>query len=289
MYSFKKNNNNDGEPLPDICRLRSRPSFLISSVTILAVTISCLLTLKPYDAAAVNPSTDNHELPTYQIEQSLNQETFSAATEMAYHWQASMAQAFATQINTTPDNTAQDDTQTGASQASTPPDNTVPADAEETATTDTLPVDPEPFVYNSNIPLDCDIQQYLYDLCTQRNLDYKMCLAIIKHESSFNAKALGGGSNYGLFQINKCNHKKLSSTLKTANKPLDPKININWGTYLLSCLFEKYSTSYTDEELLKAVLSAYNRGEGGFAKYGFAKSYIEGHFKALDVVNSWFI
>jgi hypothetical protein len=48
------------------------------------------------------------------------------------------------------------------------------------------------------------------------------------------------------------------------------------------------SSSYTGEDLLKAVLSAYNRGEGGFAKYGFAKSYIKGYNKDLAVVNSWF-
>jgi hypothetical protein len=169
------------------------------------------------------------------------------------------------------------------------PDNTALADTEQdTTATETLPDEADPFVYNSNIPLNSDIQQYLYDLCLERNLDYKMCLAIIRHESNFNEKALGGGSNYGLFQINKCNHKTLSATLKTENTPFDAKTNINWGTYLLSCLYEKYESSYTDEDLLKAVLSAYNRGAGGFAKYGFAKSYIKEYYEALEVVNSWF-
>lgn len=143
-------------------------------------------------------------------------------------------------------------------------------------------------VYNPNVPLDKDLQQYLYDMCSERGLDYKMVLAVIRHESGFNAKALGGKTNYGLFQINKCNHKALSAALKTENKPFDPRININWGTHILSCLFTKYEKSYGGEDLLKAVLSAYNRGEGGFKKYGFAKSYIKSYFKHLEVVNSWF-
>jgi soluble lytic murein transglycosylase-like protein len=153
---------------------------------------------------------------------------------------------------------------------------------------DTIEEDAGPSIYNSNVPLDKDLQQYLYDLCTERGLDYKMALAIIRHESGFNAKALGGKTNYGLFQINKGNHKALSAALKTENKPFDPRININWGTHILSCLFTKYEKSYGGEDLLKAVLSAYNRGEGGFKKYGFAKSYIKSYYKNLEVVNSWF-
>jgi soluble lytic murein transglycosylase-like protein len=101
------------------------------------------------------------------------------------------------------------------------------------AEAEALTEDAGPSIYNSNVPLDKDLQQYLYDLCSERGLDYKMALAIIRHESGFNAKALGGKTNYGLFQINKCNHKALSAALKTENKPFDPRININWGP--ISC------------------------------------------------------
>lgn len=143
-------------------------------------------------------------------------------------------------------------------------------------------------VYNARIPLDRELQQYLYDMCRQRNLDYKMVLAVIQHESSFNSEALGGGANYGLFQINSCHHKPLSAALKTDNAPFDPKTNINWGTYLLSRLYDKYSGQYQGEELTRAVLSAYNKGTGGFEKYGHAIRYLEGHERALAKVNSWF-
>jgi soluble lytic murein transglycosylase-like protein len=143
-------------------------------------------------------------------------------------------------------------------------------------------------VYNARVPLDRELQLYLYDLCRQRNLDYKMVLAVIQHESNFNPEALGGGANYGLFQINSCHHGPLSAALNTDNAPFDPKTNINWGTYLLSRLFEKYSGRYQGEELTRAVLSAYNKGTGGFEKYGHAIRYLEDHERALAKVNSWF-
>jgi hypothetical protein len=144
------------------------------------------------------------------------------------------------------------------------------------------------FTENTKIPLSAELQEYLYDLCQERKIDYKMALAIIKHESSFNPKALGGGCNYGLFQINICHHKSLSKNLKTENTPYDPKTNMNWGTYLLSCLYADLSGEYEGEELTKAVLSAYNMGTGGFKKYGFANKYIKGYQKALAEVNTWF-
>lgn len=143
-------------------------------------------------------------------------------------------------------------------------------------------------VFNVEIPLSKELQQYLYDLCCERELDYKTVLAIIMHESNFNPDALGGGSNYGLFQINTCNHKTLSAALDTENKPFDPRTNINWGTYLLSRLYDKYSQYYQEDELTRAVLSAYNKGEGGFEKNGFAVRYLEDHERALERVNSWF-
>lgn len=262
MYS-KKNNNNDDQPSPDISRRRSRPGFHIMSVILVILfTVSCLLVIKPYDAAAVQ----------------------AADLSLAGTTEPSPAEADTTPAITPPEASPGDTTQASAA----PADTASPGTEQDATAAETSPDGAKPFVYNSSIPLDSDIQQYLYDLCVQRDLDYKMCLAIIKYESNFKAKALGGGSNYGLFQINKCNHKKLSSALKTANTPYDPKTNINWGTYLLSCLYEKYSSSYTGEDVLKAVLSAYNRGEGGFAKYGFATSYIKGYNKALAAVNSWF-
>ena len=144
------------------------------------------------------------------------------------------------------------------------------------------------FKYSSKVPLTKSQQKYLYDLCVKRGLDYKHTLAVIKHESNFKAKAKGG-SNYGLFQINKVNHKHLTKVTKTKNSPYDVKVNMNWGTYMLSDLKKKYAKKgYKGTALREAYLSAYNRGEGGFAKYGKATAYIKRHNQAYNVVKKWF-
>ncbi|MEH6939372.1 transglycosylase SLT domain-containing protein [Bacillus sp. JJ664] len=144
------------------------------------------------------------------------------------------------------------------------------------------------FKYNSKVPLPKAHQEYLYNLCKQRGLSYRSALAIIKIESNFHANARNNES-YGYFQIAKVNHKSLAKTLHTANKPTDPYINIKWGTYMLSSLQKKYKAKgYRGVKLTEAILSAYNKGVGGYERTGKATSYIAKYNKALKVVNSWF-
>lgn len=142
--------------------------------------------------------------------------------------------------------------------------------------------------YSKAIPLSYNEQKYLYDLCVKRGLDYKEMLAVIKHESSFNKKAKGG-SNYGYFQINKVNHATLAKKLKTKVAPYDPYVNMNWGTYMLADLKNKYKKKGLKGNALKdAVLSAYNKGEGGYARTGKAVSYIKKHNACLAYVKAKF-
>lgn len=143
-----------------------------------------------------------------------------------------------------------------------------------------------PSYYVKGISMPAAQQKYLYNLSKQRGLNYAEMLAFIKHESSFNPKARGG-SNYGYFQINKVNHARLTKTLKTKNAPFDPYVNMNWGTYMISDLYKKYQRKGLRGTALKnAVLSAYNRGEGGYAKYGVAKSYVNKHNQCLSYIKA---
>jgi soluble lytic murein transglycosylase-like protein len=132
--------------------------------------------------------------------------------------------------------------------------------------------------YIKSLPMPYEQQKYLYDMAKKRGLDYKETLAFIGHESEFNSHAKGG-SNYGYFQINSVNHSHLSRTLGTKVAPFDPYVNINWGTYMLSELYKKYHNK-------NAVLSAYNKGEGGYAKTGLATAYIQKHNQVLAQINS---
>lgn len=137
--------------------------------------------------------------------------------------------------------------------------------------------------YIDEIPMPMEHQKYLYDLCEERGLDYLMTLSVLKHESQFDASAIGNGSDYGYMQVNKVNHKMLSSKLNTKNSPLDPYINMNWGTYILADAYNHWKEQGKQgKELDEYALSTYNKGLSGFKKNGKASNYIS---KVFDEYN----
>lgn len=131
------------------------------------------------------------------------------------------------------------------------------------------------FVYNSDIPMPLEHQQFLFEKCVERGLDYKRALAVIKHESNFNQNAIGFTEDYGYFQVNEINRETMSQTLDTPDSPLNPYINIEWGTFILSDLYAYWEAQgMTGQELDHSVWSSYNKGITGFKKYGPAQNYI---------------
>lgn len=108
-------------------------------------------------------------------------------------------------------------------------------------------------------PLECklpeELQEYTYYLCQAYYIDFEFVMAVMYKESSFRADVISGTSDYGLMQINKCNHATLTDALGITDFT-DPYQNIHGGIYLLRGLFEKYE----DPAL---VCMAYNLGEYG--------------------------
>lgn len=154
----------------------------------------------------------------------------------------------------------------------------------------------EPDFYYPEIPMSKEHQKYLFDKCSERNLVYEKVLALIKHESVFNpdnvshnikktTSVVNGetytvetllSSDYGYFQINTINHEYLAEKLDTPLDPLDPYINIEWGTYFLSNLYEYWTEQGREGvDLEEAVLSSYNKGITGYKKTGKASKYIQ--------------
>lgn len=131
------------------------------------------------------------------------------------------------------------------------------------------------FPYSEKLPLPYEHQEYLYNLCVQYGLDYEKTLAVMEHESKFNPNAIGATSDFGYFQINSINHQWLSEKLGTANAPLDPYVNMQWGTFFLADLYEYWEgQGLTGDALDEAVLSSYNKGKAGFRRTGKATNYI---------------
>lgn len=143
--------------------------------------------------------------------------------------------------------------------------------------------------YNEKVPMPENEQAYLYKLCKERGLNYIDTLAVIQEESHFNKNMISDTNDYGYFQINIVNVEDLSKTCMTENKPLDPLININWGTYKLSWLKTKYhKEGLSGNALTSAVLSSYHMGTAGYEKRGEATDYIEKYYKSVEIVKSWF-
>ncbi|HWL23599.1 MAG TPA: transglycosylase SLT domain-containing protein [Ureibacillus sp.] len=132
------------------------------------------------------------------------------------------------------------------------------------------------FPYSEKLPLPYEHQEYLYSLCMDYGLEYEKVLAVMEHESKFNPSAIGATSDFGYFQINSINHEWLSQKLGTPNSPLDPYVNMQWGTFFLADLYDYWENQgLTGSALEEAVLSSYNKGKTGYRRTGKATNYIE--------------
>lgn len=108
-----------------------------------------------------------------------------------------------------------------------------------------------------DIPLDGETQKYLLEQSKHYGVDPLLVLSIIKVESEFKADAVSKSNDWGLMQINYCNHTNLKKLLSITDF-LDPKQNILAGIYILWDLSTNYNCD-TEEKLLMA----YNRGYSG--------------------------
>lgn len=84
-----------------------------------------------------------------------------------------------------------------------------------------------------DVPLDFEVQDYLFEQCEKYDVPVELVLAVINKESNFKADAISRTSDYGLMQINKVNHKWLRKQLGVTDF-LDAKQNILCGVYILS-------------------------------------------------------
>lgn len=106
-----------------------------------------------------------------------------------------------------------------------------------------------------DVPMSDELQGYLYGACKETGVPFEFALALIGNESSYRPEVISATNDYGLMQINACNHGWLEEELGVEDF-LDPEDNISAGLYILSGYFEKYEDPHM-------VLMAYNMGEYG--------------------------
>lgn len=107
-----------------------------------------------------------------------------------------------------------------------------------------------------DVELDGGLQEYIIEVCDEYGFEPELILAIIQVESGFDASAISKTNDYGLMQINKCNHQGYEKLLGVTDF-LDPKQNILAGVYMLASLRDDYGCNTEDK-----MLMAYNLGIG---------------------------
>lgn len=105
------------------------------------------------------------------------------------------------------------------------------------------------------IPLSEDMQDEIMGIANRNGIDQLTVLALIDVESNYNPDSVSETDDYGLMQINICNHERLSNTLKLTNI-MEPLQNVEAGSYMLGLLYQKYQD-------MNMALMAYNMGEAG--------------------------
>lgn len=107
-------------------------------------------------------------------------------------------------------------------------------------------------------------ESYVEKAAKEYNVDVCLVYGVIRNESNFNPDAVSGAGAIGLMQLMPDTFTWLQNyredfepkKLMDSDKLYDPKINIDYGTYLLRYLLDKY---YGDKSL---AICAYNAGYG---------------------------
>lgn len=109
-----------------------------------------------------------------------------------------------------------------------------------------------------NVPMDEDLQEFIFYLSQAYEMDFTFVMALIQRESSYKPDVISASNDYGLMQINEINHPYLQEQLGITDFT-EPYGNVRAGMFILRKLFEKYETP-------EKVLMAYNMGETGASR-----------------------
>ena len=115
-----------------------------------------------------------------------------------------------------------------------------------------------------DVPMSDELQRFVREKCEENGVPFEIAIALIWCESRCQANAVSATDDYGLMQINTCNHEWLSEELGLDNM-MDPYQNITAGTYILGMAFKKYGDPHQ-------ALMAYNMGDSCMSRV-----WAEGH------------
>ena len=128
-----------------------------------------------------------------------------------------------------------------------------------------------------DVPLSEDLQDYIFELCEERDIDPAIVIGIIDRESDFRSKLMGdNGKSYGLMQVMKKWHVKRMTRLGVTNLK-DPYQNVLVGIDYLDELIDRGNgiewalmaynggPGYANKKAAAGVVTNYARGVMGYA------------------------
>ncbi len=121
------------------------------------------------------------------------------------------------------------------------------------------------WIYQADTDPHSPYDKWIFQYAKQYQLEPALVLAVIKTESNFDPEACSNKNAYGLMQITEPTLKwammrEGKQAAYTVDDLYNPKINIKYGCYILSLLFEEFDDRQT-------VLAAYNAGRGNVKKW----------------------
>lgn len=126
--------------------------------------------------------------------------------------------------------------------------------------------------------LSYELQETMQDCCEEYEVPYALALAIAEVETHFDPDAVSSTGDYGLMQINTCNHEWL---LEMGLDPMTHAGNIESGIYIISQHLQRYG----EPEL---ALMAYNCGPTGAKRLWDAGTHQTAYSrKVMDAFDRW--
>lgn len=139
-------------------------------------------------------------------------------------------------------------------------------------------VEVEPNLKFFDVPLEEDLQTYIFELSEEIGINPSIVIAIIEKESNYDISAVGDhGRSLGLMQIQYRWHTARMDSLGCDNL-LDPYQNVTVGIDILADLFE-------ENESVEWVLMAYNGGHAYANRLAEEGSVSEYASRVIEIAN----
>ena len=134
-----------------------------------------------------------------------------------------------------------------------------------------------------DIPLSDEMQDYIYSVCAGSGIaeHYELILALMYCESGYRSGVISKTSDYGLMQINQCNHAWLRRELGVTDF-LDPYQNVIAGVYIIAPLLLESDAHKALMAYNEGFVAAKRRWDDGVTSTAYSRAVIATRDKLME-------